>query len=126
MTKPISNIQLNGMLPPPIPTTNRISLPVVQPEIQAPVQDPNELEKEIGWLTMNNEYKKAIPKALEWLLSKDIVTQSECIHAAGICLLGERHDIYSTILSMVPSSRQRNKAFSSTEKDKLNQLASHL
>ncbi len=99
----------------------RISLPVLDNKTQESIPNLYKLEAEIDQLTMNNEHSKAIPKVLEWLFKKNAVTQSDCIRAAGICLLGGKHDIYLALLDIAPRSHQQ-KSFNDAEKEKLNKL----
>ena len=66
----------------------------------------SQIWKEIEWLTMNNQYPEAIPLALQWLVSQNSVSQSDCIKVAGICLLGGEHKLYENIIDMMPYSKE--------------------
>ncbi len=99
---------------------SRVALPVLSEVAKEPLKTEYQLERDIGWLQMNNEYKKAIPLALELLLSKGSVDQSECISVAGICLLGRRHDIYLAILQQMPRVQKDRKILTDIKKIELN------
>ena len=100
-----------------------ISLPLVRPSVEENRYSNNSnLQNEISWLTLNKRYTEAIPLALESFLNRTFFNQSEVIEAAGVCLLGNRHDIYLALVELLPKNSHESIALSETQRNKILEL----